>query len=63
MNYEMAFKVMVAGHAVTRGNRVYFIPSTAQPTEENIKCIYLNEEPSVNDITEEDKLKDDWKTL
>ena len=64
MNYETAFKAMVAGHAVKRGNMVYFIPATAQPTENNIRSIYLEDEPHPpHDITPEDKLKDDWETL
>ena len=63
MNYETAFKVMVAGHAVTRNNKIYFIPSTAQPTEENVKCVNLNKETDINGITQKDKLMDDWETL
>ena len=63
MDYKTALLTMQAGHPVRKGNKVYFIPSTAQPTEENIRYIYLDDEPHPSDIDSKDKEATDWKTL
>ena len=54
---------MKAGHPVVKDNAVYFIPATAQPTEENIRFILIEDGIFESDIDSVAKEATDWKTL
>ena len=63
MDYKTALKTMQAGHPVIKDHAVYFIPATAQPTEENIHFILIEDGIFESDIDSVSKEATDWEPL
>ena len=63
MNYKTALETMQAGHPVVKDNAVYFIPADAQPTEENIRFILIEDGIFESDIDSVAKEATDWELL
>lgn len=63
MNYKTALETMKAGYPVVRNKAVYFIPADAQPTEENIRFILIEDGIHQSDIDSVDKEATDWLPL